>query len=114
MSLERLTKDDIKGQILGLQFQHTGKITVCILTTLCGYQVVGTSGTIDVNSFDKELGEKYAFEDAFNKLWGLEAYYLERVYRLHHRADLTELFRTANGSEIAFLPEEKINRYLTD
>lgn len=99
MNLERLTKDEIKAQILGVEFTDTGKITICVLTTKSGYQIVGTSGTIDTSKFDVELGNKYAFEDAFNKLWAFEAYYKERAYRLENPFDNEgHAFRPTNGS----------------
>lgn len=101
MNLERLTKDEIKAQILGVEFVATGKITMCILTSKCGYQIIGTSGTIDTSKFDVELGNKYALEDAFNKLWAFEAYYKERSYRLENPFDEeteTEAFRKMQGN----------------
>ena len=50
--------------------------TVCQLFMENGYVVLGTSACVDPNKFSKATGEKYAYEDAINKLWPLEGYLL--------------------------------------
>ena len=50
--------------------------TVCQLFMENGYVVLGTSACVDPNNFNKATGEKYAYEDAINKLWPLEGYLL--------------------------------------
>ena len=72
--LKPLTAEEIKSCIHSVQFVHTGKSTICILTAKNGYQVIGKSGTISPAHFDRELGEKYAYENAFNDLWGHVAF----------------------------------------
>lgn len=50
--------------------------TICQLFMENGYVVMGTSACVDPAKFNKALGEKYAYEDAINKLWPLEGYLL--------------------------------------
>ena len=44
------------------------KTTICLITTYNGFEIVGTSACVNPKDFDKELGEKYALEDAKNNL----------------------------------------------
>jgi len=39
-----------------------------------GYVVTGQSACVDASKFNAATGEKYAYEDALNKLWPLEGY----------------------------------------
>lgn len=46
------------------------KTTVCLLTLLNGFEIVGTSACVDPASFVKEIGNHYALVDALEKLDG--------------------------------------------
>lgn len=48
--------------------------TMCFLHLRCGFLVVGKSACVDPARFNQALGEKYAYEDAINKMWELEGY----------------------------------------
>lgn len=52
----------------------TERMTICILTTKSGFEVLGKSSCIDAKEYSQELGERYAREDAINQLWELEGY----------------------------------------
>lgn len=55
--------------------------TICQLTLENGFTVIGKSACVDPTKFNVAVGEKYAFEDAFNKVWELEGYLLkQRIY----------------------------------
>lgn len=56
--------------------------TVCQLFMENGYVVLGTSACVDPAKFNKAVGEKYAYEDAVNKVWPLEGYLLaEEIFK---------------------------------
>lgn len=59
------------------------KLTVAVITLPNNFKVTGEASCVDANNFDKALGEKYALENAFEKLWELEGYLL--AWRLHSR-----------------------------
>lgn len=52
--------------------------TVCQITLENGYTIVGTSACVDPANFNQAIGEKYAFEDAVEKIWPLEGYLLKQ------------------------------------
>jgi hypothetical protein len=54
------------------------RTTICQLTLENGFTVIGKSACADVRTFNKAEGEKYAFEDAVNKVWELEGYLLKQ------------------------------------
>lgn len=58
------------------------KLTVAVITLPNKFKVIGQSSCVDANNFNKELGEKYALENAVEKLWELEGYLLANdIYR---------------------------------
>lgn len=72
---KRLTEEEILALIEKTEYHHFyNKVTVCLLTLKNSYILVAHSGTIDPDNFDKDIGEKTAFENALNRLWVLEGY----------------------------------------
>lgn len=59
-----------------------GKTTVCQLILENNFSVEGQSACVDIANYNKALGEKYAFENAIEKMWPLEGYLLaEKIYQ---------------------------------
>lgn len=72
----RVTKQTIEARIQSSQYWLVGDstLTICILTIKNGFTFVGKSACADPANFDKEVGERYAYEDAFKQIWSHEAY----------------------------------------
>jgi len=54
--------------------------TICCLTLKNGFTVTGESACASPENFDREIGEKIAFENARNKIWLLEGYLLKQAF----------------------------------
>jgi hypothetical protein len=78
LNAPRLTPDMIDAKILAVQYHvFVGTcMTVCCITLKNGFQVTGESACASPENFDKEIGEKIAFRNAREKIWGLEGYLL--------------------------------------
>lgn len=74
-----VAQSDVEYAIFGC------KLTVAVITLPNKFKVTGEASCVDVNNFNKELGEKYALEAAVKKLWELEGYLL--ATELQRRAD---------------------------
>lgn len=59
-------------------------VTVCCLTLKNGYTVIGESACASPENFNEELGRKIARDNARNKIWSLEGYFLRQ--KLHESA----------------------------
>lgn len=84
MNKNRVTEEQIEAKIKDKKFTvlEDGKTTICNLYLENGFTVRGESACVDPANFDKELGEKIAYENAFKKIWLLEGYLLqEKLYR---------------------------------
>lgn len=74
----KVTLDGIKAKIKGETYLvlPDGRTTICQLTMENGYSINGHSACVDPREFDRDLGRKYAFEDALRQIWPLEGYLL--------------------------------------
>lgn len=62
-------KEFLEQFIVHTNFTRIGlKTTVCCLTLYNGFEVVGSSAPVDVRMFNKELGERYAYENALEQV----------------------------------------------
>lgn len=81
-----VTKEDLDDLVAKSSVEYAvfgDKLTVAVITLPNNFKVTGESSCVDANNFDKALGEKYALENAVEKLWELEGYLL--AWRLHSR-----------------------------
>lgn len=74
MTSNKLTPQIIEGLVKDHRYFQDGALTICVVTTVTGFKVVGKSCPIDSKDFDLALGQKYSYEDAVNQLWELEGY----------------------------------------
>lgn len=68
--MKSITKEFLESEIVNVKYTRlTGTLTHCAITVKSGFTFTGESACVDEASFNKELGEKYAFEQAFEKMW---------------------------------------------
>lgn len=66
----KVTKEQVEKFIIGELYYKLGtKITACVLILEDGFEVVGTAGVVDADSFDMDIGRIYAKEDAMDGVW---------------------------------------------
>lgn len=78
----QLTEADILAKIKTIDYvRGPGTLTFCILTLENGFTVTGESACADPAGFNADIGERYAYNDAKEKVWRLEGYLLkQRMY----------------------------------
>ena len=69
-----ITKEYIESLIENKKFVLDWTFTICIVSLKNWFKVIWTSALVKQEDFDKELGEQIAYEEAFEKLYELEAY----------------------------------------
>lgn len=84
----KLTKEYLESLIVSVEysddknFGDLGTVTLCMLKMKNGSVVVGKSSCIDPKNFDREIGRKVAYDDAFDQLWEFEGYIAkEKLYQ---------------------------------
>ena len=82
--MAQVTEESIKAKIVKIEYFQLpdSTVTICSITLNNGFSVRGESACVDPNIFNKDTGEKFAYKDAFDKLWELEGYLLaEQLYQ---------------------------------
>lgn len=70
----RVSLDQIEGSIEAIEYIYPGckpELTIAVIKFNNGYVQTGQSAPADPDNFNKELGRKYAYEDAIRKVWPL-------------------------------------------
>ncbi len=84
----RVTEQSIRDRIQAIDYLARGPLTICLITMVNGFVVIGKSAPASVENFDADVGRRYAYEDAFRQLWPLEGYLLrERLSTVMDRPD---------------------------
>jgi hypothetical protein len=68
---ERVTEGYMSSRIKAVSFHHLPdtNLMVCAITLDNGFVVTGESACVDPANFRQEIGEKIAYDRAFNQLW---------------------------------------------
>lgn len=74
----KVTLADIQSKVKSVEYVVRGVVTTCYATLENGYVAVGHSACVDPREFSVAVGEKYAYEDAIDKIWPLEGYLLRQ------------------------------------
>ena len=79
--LERkLTKEFLESEVDKVEYNRfSGTNTHCTITTKSGFLFTGESACVDPDNFDQEIGEKFAYENAFNKMWTPYGFWLHKA-----------------------------------
>lgn len=73
----RVKRQDIIDRIELIKFDIIEEtITLCTILLDNGYTVRGESACVNAANYDEQIGDRYAFDDAFKKLWPLFGFLL--------------------------------------
>lgn len=67
-----------EGAIIG-RAKTLGQLTFCVLVLKNGFTVTGQSACADPLNYQKDIGERIARADAFNKIWPLLGFELRTL-----------------------------------
>lgn len=75
----KVTLERIQSKIKGVTYTTlpSGKVMICEITLENGFTVQGEAGVVDKANFVQELGEKYSYEKALDKIWMIEGYLMQ-------------------------------------
>jgi hypothetical protein len=83
----RVTEDSIKAKIASVEYTLAGTTTICQIRMNNGFVFLGHSTPASPLNYDAEIGQRYAYENAFKHIWTHEGYLLrERLseQEAHH------------------------------
>lgn len=89
----KVTKEALTNKIADVAYVllPDGRTTMCQLTMLNGFTVLGASSCVSVENFNKALGEEYSYEGALDDAWKFEGYLLAEDRHREARGDINTL-----------------------
>lgn len=73
----RVTKEQMTACISDVSYTRIGEtLTHAAIKLDNGYIVTGESACVNVANYNQEIGEKIAYDNAYNKLWALFGFLL--------------------------------------
>jgi hypothetical protein len=83
----RVTEELIESRITDTRFERFSEtVTVCEIKLDNGYSVRGESACVNPENYNQEIGEKIAYDNAFNKLWPLFGFLLAEGNHIEKQA----------------------------
>ena len=77
--IQRVTLEQMEENIKEVQFSNIGGThTICLITVNNGFTFLGDSACVDPNNFSKDVGEKIAYDNAIDKMWGYYGFLLKQ------------------------------------
>lgn len=74
---ERVTKEYMESRIKEVTFMPMREtVTICSIELDNGFSVRGESACVKKENYNKEIGEKISYDQAFNKLWAFFGFLL--------------------------------------
>jgi hypothetical protein len=72
----RVTEEGIKAKIAEVDYTLAGITTICQIRMKNGFVFLGHSTPASPANFDAEIGQRYAYDNAFKHIWSHEGYLL--------------------------------------
>ena len=112
--MNKLTEEFLENEIKHVAYTRlTGTLTHCAITVKNGFVFTGESACVDESNYERDIGEKVAYSNAFEKMWMPYGFFLKQktggdfVFRLQNERD--ELAERYEKLE-AFLLTDKFNQ----
>ena len=78
--MNKITVEFLNSEIANIEYlRPVGTLTICVITTKDGFTFTGESACVDPANFNKEIGEKIAYDNAFNKMWLPYGFWLHKT-----------------------------------
>lgn len=76
---DKVTREHVESVIAKVEYYNPPgtTLTLCMIHCKNGFVAIGESACVDPNQYDQALGEKYSYEQAFDKVWAHEGYVLQ-------------------------------------
>lgn len=86
----KVTQGDMQEKIAQIEYfcpELEPTMTICLIKLRNGFILVGKSAPVSKENFDPDIGQRFAYDDAFKQLWMLEGYLMKERQWWHARAE---------------------------
>ena len=84
--MNKITKKFLESEIDKVAYlRPVGTLIICDITTKDGFTFTGESACVGPTNFNQEIGEKIAYDDAFEKMWMPYEFWLHKALAEHEQ-----------------------------
>ena len=78
--MNKITVEFLNSEIVNVEYlRPVGTLTICVISTKDGFTFTGESACVDPANFNQEIGEKIAYDNAFEKMWLPYGFWLHKT-----------------------------------
>ena len=78
--MNKITVEFLNSEIANVEYlRPVGTLTICVISTKDGFTFTGESACVDPANFNQEIGEKIAYDNAFEKMWLPYGFWLHKT-----------------------------------
>lgn len=68
--MNKITKEFLDSEIIAVEYKRLSeRLTHCTITVKNGFEFTGESVCVDPANYNEEIGNKIAYDNAFDKMW---------------------------------------------
>lgn len=80
--MNKITKEFLEGEIIAVEYKRLSeRLTHCTITVKNGFQFTGESACVDPTDYNEDIGNKIAYNHAFDKMWMPYGFWLRQKMR---------------------------------
>ena len=84
--MNKITKKFLESEIDKVEYlRPVGTLIICDITTKDGFTFTGESACVGPTNFNQEIGEKIAYDNAFEKMWMPYGFWLHKALEEHEQ-----------------------------
>ena len=78
--MNKITKEFLESEINSVEYNRLqGTLTHCAITVKSGFVFTGESACVDPTDYNEDIGNKIAYNHAFDKMWMPYGFWLHKV-----------------------------------
>ena len=87
--MNKITKEFLESEIISVEYNRLqGTLTHCAITVKSGFVFTGESACVDPTDYNEDIGNKIAYNHAFDKMWMPYGFWLHQ--KMHDEARQAE------------------------
>ena len=80
--MNKITKEFLESEIIAVEYKRLSeRLTHCTITVKNGFQFTGESACVDPTDYNEDIGNKIAYNHAFDKMWLPYGFWLRQKMR---------------------------------
>ena len=96
--MNKITKEFLESEIIAVEYKRLSeRLTHCTITVKNGFQFTGESACVDPAAYNEDIGNKIAYNNAFDKMWMPYGFWLRQ--KMHDEGAFSNVEATSKADD---------------